>query len=358
MEKADLKYFLASNSCEGFISHFKDSFDPNDNWKAFIIKGGPGTGKSSFMKKIAQYAQNKNEKYILCPCSSDPDSLDGVILPDKKTIILDGTAPHTLDPTYPAVCEEILNFGQFWDADKITDTTKIIEITNRNKALHKTASCYLQAVGKFVLDNYKTALACTNKSKIKNFGAILSKRYIPKTNNPSYEWVRFLGGITPKGLITYPETVTETYENIIIINDEFYASSNILMQQIRNYAIDCGHEIITVLNPFLPSLITDHIIIPGLSLAFVTENSNMKFDINARRIHARRFTSNKLLHNSIQRIKFNKKAISSILTTACNTLKEAKQVHDQLESYYINAMNFSELNKFADKFCKKLFEVV
>ena len=355
MEKTDLKYFLASNSCEGFVSFFEKSYNPYDNWKAYIIKGGPGTGKSSFMKKVATYAQNNKQNFILCPCSSDPDSLDGVILPNKKIIILDGTTPHTIDPIYPAVCEEILNFGQFWDSDKITDQTQIIEITNRNKALHKTASCYLQAVGKFVLDNYKTALACTSKTKVKKLANTIAKRYIPKSNTAAYEWVRFISGITPKGLISYPESITKTCENIIVISDEYYASSNILINEIRNFALKNGHEIITLLNPFLPPLITDHIIIPSLSLAFVTENSKLKFDINARRIHARRFTSNKFLHNSTQRIKFNKKAINNILNTACNTLNEAKQVHDQLESHYINAMNFTELNEFADKFCKKIF---
>lgn len=355
MEKSTLKYFLAANSCEGFLNKFQESYNPYDNWKAFIIKGGPGTGKSSFMKKIASCAEQNGTDYILCPCSSDPDSLDGVILPEKKTIILDGTAPHTIDPLYPAVCEEILNFGEFWDNSKITDTKEIIEITNCNKFLHQTVSRYLQAVGKIMTDNYKTALSCTKKNKIKNFANTLCKRYIPKTNGIAYEWVRFIEGITPKGVISYPQTITQQCKNIVIISDEYYASSNILMEEIRNYALLNGYEIITALNPFLPSLITNHIIIPSLSLAFVTENSRLKFDIENRRIHSRRFTKVKLLHNSKERLKFNKKTINSLLNSACNTLNQAKKVHDQLESHYINAMNFSKLNQFADKFCKKLF---
>ena len=83
--------------------------------------------------------------------------------------------------------------------------------------------------------------------------------------------------------------------------------------------------------------------------------SSIQFDIENRRIHSRRFTKVKLLHNSKERLKFNKKTINSLLNSACNTLNQAKKVHDQLESHYINAMNFSKLNQFADKFCKKLF---
>ena len=114
MKKNNIKYFLATNSCEGFYSEFDNSYLPDGEWRAYIIKCGPGTGKSSFMKRFADAAENKGERALRCPCSSDPDSLDAVILPDKKIVIMDGTAPHTVDPKFPGVCEKILNFGEFW----------------------------------------------------------------------------------------------------------------------------------------------------------------------------------------------------------------------------------------------------
>ena len=46
------KYLLGANSCEGFVSYFADNYDALSDWRAYIIKGGPGTGKSSFMKYI------------------------------------------------------------------------------------------------------------------------------------------------------------------------------------------------------------------------------------------------------------------------------------------------------------------
>lgn len=346
---------MAANSCEGFVSHFADCYNPHDNWRCYIIKGGPGTGKSSFMKKVAAKAEEANEQYILCPCSSDPDSLDAVILPSKKTVILDGTAPHTLDPKYPAVCEEILNFGQFWDNDKIRANSEIIEITNLNKSLHQTAAKYLKAAGQIMLDSYKTALSCTKIDEAKKFADRLCKKHIPKHNGTPYEWVRFIEGITPKGIISYPETVLATCENVVIISDRHGACSNIIMNTVRSFALINGYEIITLKSAFLPSVITEHIIIPALSLAFVTETEHIKFGTDTRRIHARRFTSNKLLHNSQNRLKFNRKVTDSLLSAASHTLAQAKAVHDKLESYYINAMDFNALNLFGEKFCENMF---
>lgn len=354
MEKT-LKYFLAANSCEGFINHFADCYNPRNGWKAYIIKGGPGTGKSSFMKKVATKAKEKNENYILCPCSSDPHSLDAVIFPNKKTVIMDGTAPHTVDPRYPAVCEEILNFGQFWDSTKISNPKEIIEITDRNKTLHQTAQKYLIAAGQIMIDEYKTALLCTKKVETKNFATKLCKKNIPSKNGTPYEWEAFLGGITPQGIITYPETILNSCKKLVIISDKHRACSNIIMNEIRNYCLINGYEIITLKNPFLPSLIIDHVIIPELSVAFVTEDKTQIFVTDTRRIHARRFVSSKLLHNSLPRLKLNRKVRESLLTACADTLKKAKEVHDELESFYINAMNFETLGNFTDLFLQKLF---
>ena len=354
MNKNNQKYFLASNSCEGFISKFSECYNPNDNWKVYIIKGGPGTGKSSFMKKIAQAADQKEITYILCPCSSDPDSLDAIILPDKKIVVLDGTAPHTLDPVYPGICEEILNFGEFWDSEKLKAKTEIIDITNKNKMLHATASRYLYAAGKLILDNYKTALACTKKEKAITFAQNISKKYLSKIDGTPYLWNYFLGGVSPKGIISFPETIENSYKEIVIIKDKYGAASNIIMEEICNQALKNGYKTIAFKNPFLTN-ITDHVVIPSLSLAFVTENNFITFKSTARRIHARRFSSNKQLHLSKERLKFNKKTTEILLYSAVDTLKNAKKVHDVLENHYIKAMNFEKLNQFTEMFCKKLF---
>ena len=119
MTKTKENYFLAANSSEGFISHFEDCYDCFDCWRAYIIKGGPGTGKSSLMKRVALAAETKGINTVMCPCSSDPDSLDAVIFNDLKTVILDGTAPHIVEPKFAGACENIINLGDCWNADTL-----------------------------------------------------------------------------------------------------------------------------------------------------------------------------------------------------------------------------------------------
>ena len=56
-------YFLGCNSAEGFVSLFNELYDPYDGWTLYIIKGGPGTGKSTLMKNLCKFADNKNIEY-------------------------------------------------------------------------------------------------------------------------------------------------------------------------------------------------------------------------------------------------------------------------------------------------------
>ena len=356
MKMEFLKYFLAANSSEGFVSFFEENYDITGGWRAYIIKGGPGTGKSSFMKYIAVKAFDKGYSVELCPCSSDPDSLDGVIIKDIKVIILDGTAPHVVEPKFAGVCEEIINLGEFWDSKKLRERAdEIIRVTAKNKKLHKTAAAYISAAGELIYDNLKLSKRFTNIKKAEQFALKLAFQSLPKQiNTKSQEWVRFIGGVTPKGVIAFKGTVEDFYKNVIVIDDKYGAVSNVIMQNIRKVALERGYEIITLKNPFLPSKLIDHILIPELSLAFVRQYEYVKFDERYRRIHARRFIDINVLREHRARLTFNRRVARELLLGAIDTLFKAKSVHDELEKYYIDAMNFSDMTLFAEQKAKEI----
>lgn len=352
-----MKYFLASNSSEGFVSYFGECYDPFDGWRTYIIKGGPGTGKSSFMKYLAVKAAEHGVKTELFPCSSDPNSLDAVIFPCMKLAVMDGTSPHTVEPKYPAVCESLLNFGDFWDNTEINKNKgDIIRLTLKNRALHKTASRYIKAAGIIASDSLKTAAACTDFDKAEAFALSLCGKYIPKKQSlVGREWNRFLSGITPLGTVSYADSVSQTLERCIIINDRIGSVSNTVMNRIRSYALDNGYEIITVKNFLLPSLLCDCIIIPSLSLGFMREYTYGHLSSHERRIHARRFISAESIGKSRERLRFNKKAVRELLLCASDTLSRAKAVHDELEACYVSAMDFEALTEFAQNTADRLF---
>ena len=89
-----LHYFLGANGAAGFQSLYESFVDPAQNHDILVLKGGPGAGKSSFMKYIGKKAEEAGEDVEYIWCSGDPDSLDAVRLPRVGVIAVDGTAPH------------------------------------------------------------------------------------------------------------------------------------------------------------------------------------------------------------------------------------------------------------------------
>ena len=85
-----------------FIDNLTEGFE-----KRIFIKGRPGTGKSTLLKKVrsdANAAGFDTETYL---CSFDPQSLDMVIIRELSVCIFDSTAPHEKFPERPG--DEILD---------------------------------------------------------------------------------------------------------------------------------------------------------------------------------------------------------------------------------------------------------
>ena len=62
-----------------------------------MLKGGVGVGKSNFMRKIGQDFEARGYDIEYHWCSSDNNSLDGIVIGNNQICFLDGTAPHVVD---------------------------------------------------------------------------------------------------------------------------------------------------------------------------------------------------------------------------------------------------------------------
>ncbi len=87
------KVFPGGNTSQGFYSYYNYVIEDDAN-RIFVLKGGPGVGKSSMMKKIAEDMLAKGYDVEYHYCSSDNDSLDGIVVSKLRVAMIDGTAPH------------------------------------------------------------------------------------------------------------------------------------------------------------------------------------------------------------------------------------------------------------------------
>jgi ABC-type hemin transport system ATPase subunit len=139
------KVFPGGNTAEGFFSYYRYLLEKGSK-RIFVIKGGPGVGKSTLMKKIGYRMVEMGYDVEFHHCSSDNNSLDGIAVVDAGIVMVDGTAPHIVDPKYPGGLDEIINMGEYWDVDGMqVNMNQIIASTNEVSRLFARAYKFLNA---------------------------------------------------------------------------------------------------------------------------------------------------------------------------------------------------------------------
>lgn len=111
----------------------------------YFIKGRPGSGKSTMLKKILAQAKARGIDTEVYYCGFDPDSLDMLLFPELDLCIFDSTSPHEY---YPSREGDII-IDMY--AELITDGTDelyerdLADIVARYKAFTKEGTAQLAA---------------------------------------------------------------------------------------------------------------------------------------------------------------------------------------------------------------------
>lgn len=348
--KADA-VFAASNSASGFKSYYDEVFKRSEFERLYIIKGGPGTGKSSFMKRVAEYSRACGYYVESYRCSSDPESLDGIII-DGRIAFLDGTAPHSFDAELVGARDEIINLGEFWDSDKLAGRIGEIDMLSaKKKEAYIKGYRYLSGCG--ALDGIMSALifpALKEKKLMGYVSRILSE--IPSSEG---------GKVTPalvdsvgmKGRVRF-DSYEKCAEKLYSVSD-FYGTAHIFLAALITAAKRKGIDMRISYDPIIPEK-PDGVFFCDCGIAFVKcEVGECEYD-GAHRINMKRFLDKDALDSVKKEYRYDAKLYDALLSSACESFAEAGESHFKLEKIYSECMDFSAKERFTASFCEMLGE--
>ncbi len=310
------------------------------------------------MKRVGEYLAGKGKDVELIHCSSDPNSLDGVVCTDIGFAIIDATAPHTIDPCYPGAVESVLSLYHLLNEDHLLKyKNNIIELFDKNACFHERSTRYLNSAGSLMQDSIRVFGFCIDAVKLDKFcNRFAARKLKAKKGEKGTEQLRVLSAVTPYGIVFYGDTVVEMAKNIVVLDDDIGFVSKQILAHLRTDALEKGYDIYSCYCPMFPYDKLDHIIIPELSLAFVTKNRHIEYDYGeAEVIRSNRFVHPERYKERKKRLKFNRVIIDELLAQSMVMLKNAKDIHDQIETYYIDAMDFERLDEMLCKFKERLF---
>lgn len=348
----EIKYFAASNSARGFVNYFPECFGDNIG-RLYIIKGGPGTGKSYFMRRAGWYAERHGYTVEYYYCSSDSTSLDGVrIQMDDECIgIIDGTAPHAAEPKSPGVREEIVNLGCFWNGEVLRKRgEEIKKLASGKSAAYARAYDYLAAAGKMnsVIDSLMTP--CILEDKITSFAKRLV-RDIPVGRGFHAE-PALCRAIGMRGRATF-DTFARLSDKVYVI-ENFYGTAGRVLKAILDASHSRESEVRVSYDPISPEYI-DGLYYPCAGISFIVGNSS-ECPTEHRLLGVRRFANADMLRAVRREVRGTVAVREELAERAEQSLIEAAGYHFKLEKIYCSAMDFEAKGAFEEEFCKKLFE--
>lgn len=347
--------FPGGNTSKGFYSFYRYILGQEEARRIICIKGGPGTGKSSLMKKVAAHFSAKGYDIELHHCSSDNNSLDGVVIKGLNVSMMDSTAPHNMDPMNPGAVDEILNLGDCWNEDGFKRFRKNIIDTNKEIGkIFKRAYRFLGAA-KAVHDdwtNYNNeALNTVKLNKLKE--DLKDKLFTSPVDGYGKDRHLFATAFTPNGIVTYIDTIVKDYEKVYVLNGGPGTGKTEVLDFLSKEGLKRGLYVEIFHDPLIPERI-EHIFIPELKTAFITSNEINQKKFEGIQIYMDNYLNSYLISKNREEIKADSEMFYNLLNKGLKTIASAKALHDQLETYFIPNMNFDKLNEVTKKVIDKI----
>jgi len=344
--------FPGGNTPWGFVSYFQYIIEPQAT-RLFILKGSPGAGKSTFMKKIGNALLDLGYDVEFHHCSSDPDSLDGIMVPALQVAVIDGTAPHVVDPQYPGCFDEIINLGQFWDQDRlVAHKDEIIRLHTAIARLFQRAYRLLKAARLLYEDWEQTnsqSLDLTYANRIAKELILTVFAGVTSTGSGKLRKL-FASAITPRGLVHYLDSILAPVSRCYVITGDPGTGRSTLLQKVIDCALAKGLDVEAYYCPFDP-LKPEHVIIPALDIALTVSapphiyplvKAHRYIDMNAA-------VNQQSIANHAAANEYNQTMYKNLLNQAILNIKQAKELHDVLESFYTPTFDFKGIEQLCEQ---------
>ncbi len=333
--------FPGSNTAAGFVGFFESLRSASR--RTVILKGGPGVGKSTLMGKVGKHYERLGMETAYYHCSGDPDSLDAVAVPGLEFLILDGTAPHIVDPVLPGARDGILNLGVCLDETQLARQADEIDTLNR-----EIAGCYARAY------RYLRSALAVKQDAAAVYDAALpekEKRMLQReltallpSSGPGGECHAFCQAITWKGVAQ--ETDALLNETAYCLDVPWGFDADALLRPVWEAAMQQGMARAAWHDP-LDAGKLGHVTAGGsvYTTAVLMDGIIYTPDLDES-----------VLRREASRLAFDRAACDLMINQAVEALAQAKQKHDALERYYIDAMDYGRLEKIQGEFLSSLPE--
>ncbi|MBR3077859.1 MAG: hypothetical protein IKH07_08045 [Oscillospiraceae bacterium] len=344
-------YFLGANTPQGFRSEYGTLQADRRIQRLLIIKGGSGCGKSTLMKNLGARAEEYGWGVERILCSSDPDSLDGLVIPELGLALVDGTAPHVVEPALCGCGANYLNLGRCY---REAELRPLIPAIRAAKAAN--AACYGPAYGclraVYALAQSRRQLLGREQVRAVTREALtqLSEGALPRSETPGTERRIYLSGITPKGLLALAPGQGRVWAIL-----DGCGVGGPLLRQLADRHKQAGEDLILAMDPLDPDAVQG-VLLPERRLGWLRVHPSfpgprqamLRLDLDAALEAA---LPDELADGMRELAGLEQR----LLGQAVGWLRQAKAQHDLIEELYRPAVDFAAVTRETELLCRELF---
>lgn len=346
-------FFLAANSRRGFVSFFEDFIAESFERDVYMLKGGPGCGKSTLIRRVCQPLARDGEPVEHIYCSSDPDSLDGMILSDRLAI-LDATSPHVTEPSFPGARGGYLALPEFINRHTLREKyPALLTLSAASKEHYAQAYRLIAAsaqIDEHVTQSIRPYFAA---ERLRRRAKGIIAREMPRTGRRGVLKKRFIDGITPHGVLRLSGTIDALCTRIYDLYDS-YGFAPILLEPLLEGALAQGYDVYACYCPKNPERLL-HLLIPALSLGFVTSTPLHQYEGEPyRRVRVDACVDYSPRRQLRGHARLLSRLSQSLIDDAVAEVAAAHTLHDRIEEIYRPHIDTEALDRRAEEIRRQL----
>ncbi len=341
----ELTYFLGANTPRGFHSLYDGYVDTGAGDFLWVLKGGPGCGKSGFMRRIGQAAAAAGLDVERILCSGDPQSLDGVYVPALRAAWVDGTAPHILEPPFPGAGGAYLDLGKYYDATALRPRLgELSELNARYREKYREAYGILAALPAVDAGLRGGLVMPEDLSAVRRRAESAARRALPpRRDRTGRRKLRFLSAFGCEGFVFLPNTA-ETLCGKLSLLDNGLGLADAYLQVFAAVAERRGWDTVCCPDPLAPERL-EAVLVPEAGLGCVAARPDVTWkNAQTRRVRL----------DAIPDAERLRALCGQLRAQAQTALKDAKSLHDALEAVYNPHVDFDGVWREADEHVRTL----
>ena len=265
--------------------------------------------------------------------------------------MVDGTSPHIMDPKYPGAYDFIINMAECWDDKKLMQSkNEIIPLSNTISLCHNMATSCIKSAAALLDSNMTIAASYVNHDTANDFIKKIIKEV--SDSKTGKERKRLLSAVSVGETVFFGDTITSLSTKQYIIPDKWGAASGLILAKIHEAAKNLNLDHISCYCSIRTPDKIDHIIFPsaGISISI----ANFFHNVKGKELQILEDIIKPLPNMENEQMNLHLDKAKELIATASMHIEKAKLLHDDLEAFYVEAMDFSKVDAIYEKIAEEI----